>query len=82
MKEHIPQFYLTIELADAAEASNTKETGTRACRQAAISKGRNPDPSKRRFTPGRTTSLLSASSDSTLEVLKISDSSSGLIAAS
>ena len=47
-----------------------------------MSNGRNSDPSKRRLRPGRITSLLSASSDSTFPVLMGRDSSIGLVAAS
>lgn len=60
--------YLLAE-AEADEASAIKETGWRAWRQALISNGCNSDPSKRRFRPGRITSLLSDSLVSILVVL-------------
>ena len=74
--------YLIAEAAEAEEASATKQTGWRACRQAPMSNGRNSDPSKRRLTPGSIPSLPSPSSDSIFPVLTRGDSSIGLVAAS
>lgn len=47
-----------------------------------MSKGCNSEPSNMRFTPGRITSLVSGSSESTFTVLTSVDSSMGLVAAS
>lgn len=64
---------------EAVAASAINEMGWRACRQEPISNGCNSKPSKRRLTPGRTTSLMSVSPGSAFIVAA---SSIGLMAAS
>lgn len=74
--------YLAASAEVADEASEIKAIGCRAWRQAPISKGSSSAPSNRRVTPGRTKSLLSASSDSPFGIDVGADSSIGLVAAS